>query len=338
MTELDWFSCSEPLRLLAFLQGKSSDRKRWLFAVAALRSVWSSLRDERSRIALRAVERFADRGIAEAELQTAAEAAKAAANELERAYADIKQRCMATIDRCGDMLAFPNDLMPNEAIEAKAQYEQASDEKTRESDICYLAGKVQHVAQLAAEYASGQREIRQSLASVPELLARAESASSDDEETEESGWGPALTREDLQHDAKFALLKAEWLAEQLAKSATLAAESVVQVSLDLDLFPIQEEFHAAMAVRLRDIFGNPNDPVRLNPRMRTRHVVELARAAYDDRDDCGVLSRQRIAAVAAALEQAQCRDQRLLIHLAHLREELPHVRGCWALDLILDQE
>ena len=84
---------------------------------------------------------------------------------------------------------------------------------------------------------------------------------------------------------------------------------------------------------LRDIFGNPFRPVSVSPTCRTPHVVALAQAAYEQRVlPAGHLDPARLAVLADALEEAGCADAGLL---GHLRSQGPHVRGCWALDMIL---
>jgi hypothetical protein len=77
---------------------------------------------------------------------------------------------------------------------------------------------------------------------------------------------------------------------------------------------------------LRDIIGNPFRPVALDPAWRTPAVFHLAQALYDDR------AFDQLPILADALEEAGCREQSVL---DHLRSPGPHVRGCWALDLIL---
>jgi hypothetical protein len=49
----------------------------------------------------------------------------------------------------------------------------------------------------------------------------------------------------------------------------------------------------------------------------------------------GHLDPARLAVLADALEDAGCADADLL---GHLRGPGPHIRGCWAVDLLLGKE
>ena len=130
---------------------------------------------------------------------------------------------------------------------------------------------------------------------------------------------------------------------------------------------------AAQAAVLRDIVGNPFRPVTLPPGPllpprkcecgRGRHknrpqshnvcavcngegvvcdpgpcpwltptVLALALAAYAERQPDGTLDPFALAVLADALEDAGCERHGLL---RHLHSPGPHVRGCWAVDLIL---
>jgi hypothetical protein len=83
---------------------------------------------------------------------------------------------------------------------------------------------------------------------------------------------------------------------------------------------------------LRDIF-NPFRPVKVDPVWRTPDVLALASTAYwEGAFPSGELDAQRLPILADALEEAGCAEGSIL---AHLRSPGPHVRGCWALDLIL---
>ncbi len=80
---------------------------------------------------------------------------------------------------------------------------------------------------------------------------------------------------------------------------------------------------------LRDITRNPFHPVAVDATWLTPAVVSLAHAIYDDR------AFDRLPDLATALEEAACNNPEIL---AHFRGPGPHVRGCWALDLVLGKE
>jgi hypothetical protein len=86
---------------------------------------------------------------------------------------------------------------------------------------------------------------------------------------------------------------------------------------------------------LRCLFGNPFRPATPDPACRAPAVTSLARAAYEERLPGGELEPARLAVLADALEEAGCADPDLL---GHLRSAGPHVRECWALELILGGE
>jgi hypothetical protein len=78
-----------------------------------------------------------------------------------------------------------------------------------------------------------------------------------------------------------------------------------------------DEERATLARLLRCVFG----------------PLSLAQVAYDQRLlPSGMLEPARLALLADALEEAGCTNADLL---GHLRGPGPHVRGCWALDLLL---
>ena len=89
----------------------------------------------------------------------------------------------------------------------------------------------------------------------------------------------------------------------------------------------------AQSLLVREVFGDPFRPVSLDVAWLTPTVQGLCRAAYDDRHlPAGTLDLARLAVLADALEEVGCTDADLL---AHLRSGGGHLRGCWAVDLIL---
>jgi hypothetical protein len=122
--------------------------------------------------------------------------------------------------------------------------------------------------------------------------------------------------------------------ENAFEAAVRAAEwAVPGDAWDLDLTdPRMAAERGLQACLLRDIVGNPFRPVpALDPGWRSRNgalVAELARSIYDAR------RFQDLPLLADALADAGCADPELL---DHLRGAGVQVRGCWALDLILDR-
>jgi hypothetical protein len=88
---------------------------------------------------------------------------------------------------------------------------------------------------------------------------------------------------------------------------------------------------------LQDITGPvPALPTPLDPAWLTPTVSNLAQAAYEVPIlPSGELDPIRLAVLSDALEEAGCDDADIL---GHLRSPGPHVRGCWAVDLLLGKE
>jgi len=103
-----------------------------------------------------------------------------------------------------------------------------------------------------------------------------------------------------------ALSVAEWMAAAMKKD-----EPAIQCDL------------------LREVLGNPYRPVSLDTAWRTSNVIALAQAIYDEK------AFDRLPILADALEDAGCDNADIL---NHCREPGEHVRGCWAVDLVLGKE
>jgi hypothetical protein len=108
-----------------------------------------------------------------------------------------------------------------------------------------------------------------------------------------------------------------------ARNAALSAQSGARTPAE----------PAAQADLLRDLFGPGRATPLLSPPPTA--VLSLARRAYDERQlPEGTLLPTHLGALADALEALGCADAFLL---AHIRSPGPHVRGCFALDALLDR-
>ena len=96
---------------------------------------------------------------------------------------------------------------------------------------------------------------------------------------------------------------------------------------------VEEAAKGRQADIFRELFGNPFAPISIRPAWSTPTVTNLAQAAYEERAlPSGKLDAARLAVLSDALEEAGCDNADIL---NHLRSSGPHVRGCWAVDLLL---
>jgi hypothetical protein len=125
-------------------------------------------------------------------------------------------------------------------------------------------------------------------------------------------------------------------------SARAAARSAVEAVAHGPVWravPISQRLDTCEALRtaekraqvdlLRDLFGHVFLSVALEPAWLTPRVAQTAQAIYEGRrvEDLPIL--------ADALEDAGCGEAAIL---DHCRGPGPHVRGCWAVDLLLGKE
>jgi hypothetical protein len=99
---------------------------------------------------------------------------------------------------------------------------------------------------------------------------------------------------------------------------------------DAKFFSAKRAERAQQTKLIHEMFGDPFAPVALDLAWCTDTVLALARQMYDGRE-FGVAP-----ILADALQDAGCDSDDLLVHLRDLKAA--HVRGCWALDLVLGKE
>jgi len=114
-----------------------------------------------------------------------------------------------------------------------------------------------------------------------------------------------------------------WHASKAYFDAWLASPSTRQAGTT----GLEEDANQARIIR--DIFGNHFHPVTFEPTWRTATVTSLAQATYTNR------TFEQLPILADALEEAGCTDAAIL---NHCRQPGEHVRGCWAIDVVLGRK
>ena len=94
--------------------------------------------------------------------------------------------------------------------------------------------------------------------------------------------------------------------------------------------PLASRVRGSTKLIFSELFGNPFRPTVFDPMWRTSTVELLARGIYEER------AFDRMPILADALQDAGCDCEDILNHLRDATA--PHVRGCWALDLVLGKE
>jgi hypothetical protein len=117
------------------------------------------------------------------------------------------------------------------------------------------------------------------------------------------------------------------IASQVASCPLMDHDSVCTAIRQI--VSIHEGHKAAVADLVRDICASAAFPCVAEPSWLSRDARRLAESLSVHWDCSG------LAVLSDALEDAGCTDADLL---GHLRGPGPHVRGCWALDLVLGKE
>jgi hypothetical protein len=127
--------------------------------------------------------------------------------------------------------------------------------------------------------------------------------------------------------------------ESAAGASDQASATAAALAVDTpDWLPRRNAERAAQCLLIRDVFGNPFRPVTITPAVLSWNdatVRRIAEGIYEERRlPDGTLDGARLAILSDALLDADCDNEDLI---AHCRSPGPHVRGCWALDQILEK-
>jgi hypothetical protein len=115
----------------------------------------------------------------------------------------------------------------------------------------------------------------------------------------------------------------------------ICSESAWEAAYEGTLRPLEklpssekkDRYTAFQLAAVHEIFGNPFRPVAVEPAWRTPDVMLVARGIYEEK------AFDRMPILGDALQEAGCASSTLLEHCRDAN--LAHLRGCWALDLVL---
>jgi hypothetical protein len=120
-------------------------------------------------------------------------------------------------------------------------------------------------------------------------------------------------------------------SEYAARTAAYACKSVAHDAVEGSWIGVLDAglSETELALLVFELFANPFCPATFDPTWRTSNVAAVAQSIYEER------VFERLPILADALEDAGCTSEDIL---NHCRQPGEHVRGCWALDVILGRE
>jgi hypothetical protein len=301
VTEAEWLACADPTPMLVFLRSRASERALRLLACACCRRIWSLLTSPFSKAAVEVAERFADGLASESERRVAfAAAAREAAGWTNTC--GLVHGAIGTVMSAAVYCVAKEDNLDAEMVAAGGQ------DVATMTDVIHLDEGVPLVPGIIATRDAAMAAGAAAIAWI---------------ESEERPTGEA--DEDTPEESQ--ILVAGKACAALAGLGAGVGDVVAQREK-------VEAVEAEMQTRLvLDVFGNPFHLAVINPAWLTPTVNSLAAAAYEERIlPSGELDTARLAVLADALEETGCTNADIL---SHLRSPGPHVRGCWAVDLIL---
>jgi hypothetical protein len=145
----------------------------------------------------------------------------------------------------------------------------------------------------------------------------------------EEKYGGILERAAITPDAAASAADEAWGCAEPEPEGTGIGASAAEAVANFSSPDAEAVERAAQANLLRDMIANPFRPVTFDPSWCKGNVVKFARTIYDKR------AFDRLPKLADALEKAGCNNGEVL---AHYRQPGEHVRGCWAVDLLLGKE
>ncbi|HYH68273.1 MAG TPA: hypothetical protein VD866_26505 [Urbifossiella sp.] len=329
MTETDWLSGTDGDDMLMFVADRLTARQWAFLAAAHVRRLWDTLPEGPFRAAVEAVEAD-DAGLtadARAELARQITAAAPAAAE---AAAAAQHEIVLTADPdaadvSGPVLERPTQIAPAFALFAAASRHARNAVGWAADAVTDAAEAVRRLLEEPSEHAFSR--VRRAVDHAAETRTNAARAANLARRFKQEGDELA----DSAAGSKNKRLEAAKAEEMVRKGEEAAGLSQNNEGLGDDRLRLAAE--KMLARTLREVVGNPFKPPRFEPSWRTEAAAGLARSIFADR------AFDRLPVLADALLDADCDEEPLLRHLRGtekgVKEPPQHVRGCWAVELVL---
>lgn len=329
MTETDWLSGTDGDDMLMFVADRLTPRQWALLAAAHVRRLWDTLPEGPFRAAVEAVE--SEEGGLSAEVRTglaerisadtpaATEAAAAAQSEV------VKSADPDAADVSGPVLSRPNQIAPAFPLFAAASRHARNAVGWAADAVTDAAEAVRRLLEEPGEHTFSR--VRRAVDKAAETRNNAARAANLARRFKQEGDELA----DSAAGSKNKRLEAAKAEEMVRKGEEAAGMSQNSEGLGDDR--LRQAAEKLLARTLREVVGNPFKEPRFEPAWRTEAAVSLARGIFAER------AWDRLPVLADALLDADCDEEQLLRHLRGtekgVKEPPQHVRGCWAVELVL---
>lgn len=328
MTETDWLSGTDGDDMLLFVADRLTPRQWALLAAAHVRRLWDTLPEGPFRAAVEAVESAegslpadARTGLADKVTADEAAAAAAAGNETREV---VRTADPDAADVSGPVLSRPNQIAPAFPLFAAASRHARNAVEWAANAVTDAAEAVRRLLEEPGEHTFSR--VRRAVDKAAETRNGAARAANLARRFKQEGDELA----DSAAGSKNKRLEAAKAEEMVRKGEEGAGLTATSAGGDDRLRVAAEKL---LARTLREVVGNPFKEPRFEQAWRTDEAVGLARGIFSER------AWDRLPALADALLDADCDEEQLLRHLRGtekgVKEPPQHVRGCWAVELVL---
>jgi hypothetical protein len=322
MNETEWQGCKHPIAMLSSLGDALDARRERLFACACCRRLDPLLRDASTQEGLATLEQHIDGAGRRPARRTAARQAEkglTAATEAVGQAMEAWREAHARREEVWNSLWVGTPPPPWQFLRVAAEACAAQAALTELQAVQEAARAVVYATEDPLDAAATS-----TLAVRARTFARQAMSGRDRA-------GRWLTRAEQESERVVSRSRAAVRASQAMHLVERNEEKVESKAPRLARRWEREE-RAAQCAMVRDLFGHLWSPVRIDStwrKWRDGVLVEMARSIRDERrfTDLPLL--------ADTLEEAGCTDGPLL---QHCRDSGPHIRGCWALDLLLSKD